>query len=329
MRIPNRKVSIIFLITVIITITIIVTSEISTFTDSKTPSVTYNPNIEITVSGEAKNDSDGDGLFDWEEVLWGTDKMNADTDGDGTNDGDEVSENRDPTKAGPDDANMSYIDKILKVFEDNPVNQNSLTNKIAVSVAEDYFITKNNASLTEEEKKQRLNDIIESKIQGQQLIKRYGTSAIKTFNAYEDPDELLLFAEGFTEKQAKLIEQSPLLSSLQGTKEMAVILMRLADDLILMKTPSELVVPQTKIANIYYNLGYAMVNMWSEEDPVMALIGYQQYKTLMEELSINIDIVKNFFQKYNIVSDGDGHLMQIDIDKDINKGLSDLIFKKS
>jgi hypothetical protein len=48
-------------------------------------------------------DSDGDGLRDWEESLWGTDKDNPDTDGDGTNDGDEVVLGRDPLLPGPDD----------------------------------------------------------------------------------------------------------------------------------------------------------------------------------------------------------------------------------
>lgn len=48
-------------------------------------------------------DSDNDGLRDWEESLWGTDKDNPDTDGDGTNDGAEVSAGRDPLIAGPDD----------------------------------------------------------------------------------------------------------------------------------------------------------------------------------------------------------------------------------
>lgn len=49
-------------------------------------------------------DTDGDGLSDWEESLWGTSINNPDTDGDGTNDGDEVAQNRDPLTPGPDDA---------------------------------------------------------------------------------------------------------------------------------------------------------------------------------------------------------------------------------
>lgn len=51
-------------------------------------------------------DSDGDGLQDWEEGLWRTDAHNPDTDGDGTGDGQEVAENRNPTIAGPDDSTV-------------------------------------------------------------------------------------------------------------------------------------------------------------------------------------------------------------------------------
>ena len=38
----------------------------------------------------AQKDSDGDGLYDWEEQLWGTDPFKVDTNGDGVLDGDEV-----------------------------------------------------------------------------------------------------------------------------------------------------------------------------------------------------------------------------------------------
>lgn len=37
-----------------------------------------------------EKDTDGDGLMDWEEMLWGTDIKDADTDGDGINDKDDI-----------------------------------------------------------------------------------------------------------------------------------------------------------------------------------------------------------------------------------------------
>ena len=57
------------------------------------------PNVKET----AEIDTDGDGLRDWEEVLWNTDPQKSDSDGDGTPDGEEVRAERDPTISGPSD----------------------------------------------------------------------------------------------------------------------------------------------------------------------------------------------------------------------------------
>ncbi len=43
-----------------------------------------------TISETAQKDTDGDGLSDWEEVLWSTDPTKTDSDGDGVNDYDSV-----------------------------------------------------------------------------------------------------------------------------------------------------------------------------------------------------------------------------------------------
>tara|TARA_B100000686_G_scaffold320640_1_gene372515 strand:- start:285 stop:1154 length:870 start_codon:yes stop_codon:yes gene_type:complete len=50
------------------------------------------------------DDTDQDGLADWEEYLYGTDPEIADTDGDGVSDGQEVSLGRDPSVPGSGDA---------------------------------------------------------------------------------------------------------------------------------------------------------------------------------------------------------------------------------
>lgn len=56
----------------------------------------------IQISSKSQ-DTDGDGLMDWEEVLYGTDPSNPDTDGDGTSDGKEIKSGRNPTLKGPND----------------------------------------------------------------------------------------------------------------------------------------------------------------------------------------------------------------------------------
>ena len=50
-----------------------------------------------------ESDIDQDGLFDYEEPLYGTDPLNPDTDGDGFLDGEEISSNRNPLIKGPND----------------------------------------------------------------------------------------------------------------------------------------------------------------------------------------------------------------------------------
>ena len=56
-----------------------------------------------SLRGAITLDSDGDGLMNWEEVLWKTNQNNPDTDGDGAPDGEEVRLKRNPALAGPDD----------------------------------------------------------------------------------------------------------------------------------------------------------------------------------------------------------------------------------
>lgn len=68
-------------------------------TTAQTAAVSQTVNFE----GAACQDTDHDGLCDYEETYWGTDFKNPDTDGDGYSDGEEVLTGHDPTKAGPND----------------------------------------------------------------------------------------------------------------------------------------------------------------------------------------------------------------------------------
>mgnify|MGYP001563940977 CR=1 FL=1 len=59
--------------------------------------------VASSLGVDVAQDSDEDGLKDWEEAVWQTDPQKPDTDGDGTTDGDEIKANRNPLQIGPDD----------------------------------------------------------------------------------------------------------------------------------------------------------------------------------------------------------------------------------
>lgn len=59
--------------------------------------------IEERVKKSLQEDTDGDGLKNWEESLYNTDPNEPDTDKDGTTDGEEIKEKRNPAVAGPND----------------------------------------------------------------------------------------------------------------------------------------------------------------------------------------------------------------------------------
>lgn len=104
----------------------------------------------------AAKDTDGDGLKDWEEVLWHTDPNNPDTDGDGIKDNDEILAKRDPTKAGPNDtidalalAQKMYPAKAGSIGKEKQGEQSStLTEQLARDFSDAYVRRKFSGSGT-------------------------------------------------------------------------------------------------------------------------------------------------------------------------------------
>ena len=74
---------------------------------------------------DMKIDSDKDGLEDWQEILFGTDKNNPDTDGDGYLDGEEILSGHNPLKPAPND----------KIIEGLSRSENNLTQYFAQQLA--------------------------------------------------------------------------------------------------------------------------------------------------------------------------------------------------
>ena len=97
----------------------------------------------VEQTSQLDKDSDGDGLKDWEELLWKTDQNKADTDGDGTSDGEEINLDRDPLKAGPNDKISDKEDLVAQEKAIADSKQNTMTTVYARRFMEAYLTLKN------------------------------------------------------------------------------------------------------------------------------------------------------------------------------------------
>ena len=174
---PSKK--IIFLVIFIIVI-VAVFAILNRKSEPKSPAgekKTGNTDVEI-------NDSDNDGLADWEEVLWKTDPNNPDTDSDGTNDGEEIRTGRNPTIAGPDDKmEAGMINSIVPTGEKKSSSFNELnrTQEFAQKFMSQYLLQKSlsGGALSETVKEQIINSTL-NETPLELTFKTYGAGDIKT-----------------------------------------------------------------------------------------------------------------------------------------------------
>ncbi|MEK9209501.1 MAG: thrombospondin type 3 repeat-containing protein [Patescibacteria group bacterium] len=106
----------------------------------KTPKTSTLSQKDIKKLLASDQDSDADGLKDWEEVLWGANPNKADTDADGTADGKEIEQNRNPLIAGPEDSLSLSASRVApETALDKPL---SLTEQIGREFLTNYLTFK-------------------------------------------------------------------------------------------------------------------------------------------------------------------------------------------
>lgn len=120
-----------------------------------------NPTAETNETEEG-GDTDGDGIFDWEEVLRGTDPKKIDTDSDGTSDFDEVKQNRNPLISGPDDTMSTPVDNSVldkKESASQKTIKNTVTSELSKNLLSELIKLKQDGELTTENKNKLVNEL--------------------------------------------------------------------------------------------------------------------------------------------------------------------------
>lgn len=261
-----------------------------------------------------ENDSDFDGLKDWEESLWNTSRDNADTDGDGTSDGDEVRLSRNPLKAGPDDE----LTKDEKDVIENKI-EGALGGTETEKLAKDFLVTyllakQNGQELTASQKNEIVTAMAQSYsnkiVSKQYILSDITISSInneKTYRAYGNEigayiilnsdivieNELETFKQYLENEDGSVLSKmDPLISSYD----------KVLTSSLKMSVPSDLAYIHLAFLNslsTYVSSLKALRN--GDKDPLEAAWAISDHTTYAQNLQTALFDMANFFSNNGVI----------------------------
>ncbi len=269
-----------------------------------------------------QGDSDGDGLRDWEEVLWKTDPQKNDTDGDGTPDNDEILVRRDPKIPGPGDEIKGIPASVLENVSATISTERNLTAELAKDFTSSYFIRKmasvseSNELKDKETLQEQVFTSIANTIETENTIDRTPQYTEENFiiipeisskntrtyiNALGALFRDALFPEKNEMEIISEVASGQNLESLQNLPVYSKAYQKLAEEMKMIPVPKNHAETHVRMANNFWRLGgYLQELSLFQTDPVKglaALVGYSQESAQAWEL---LKIVMSEIKAQNI-----------------------------
>jgi len=274
--------------------------------------------ITRATEGLADIDSDGDGLKDWEELLWGTDPLNPDTDEDGTPDGEEVRLGRDPLKAGPDD--KIEVASNLDTRSSTNLNQ---TGKFGQDFLTSYLTYKNlgintdAADLLYSPLSTNIQEISTLPEYGAEDLPGLGDNSSESIRAYgNEIGNILLSERGNLEENELAIIAEIVEKRGEGAEKLDPIIAthkRVLEKLLNVRVPSEAILLHLTFINDYAAAIQSLENIRKmKEDPIYSVVGISQYKEVSKRLLLVKRDLDAYFNSRSISfkSSDSGHIFQ-------------------
>ncbi len=285
------------------------------FRNKKTEKVVYQALVATSTSvipSELQyQDSDKDGLKDWEEVLLGIDSKNPDSDGDGTTDGEEVVLNRNPLVKGPKDKmetstttkiaqkeNLTQTDIMARDFfarymelrqlgiSENKINQEELIQEVM-----------KNGIVISTPKLYTSKSILSSSASGKDAIKKYGNDIGKVFRQYSSNarNEVAIAKESIDKEDPEVLKElDPIIKNYKN----------IISGLLKVPAPQAVGNLHLRLVNSIYILQFnAELLKKSESDGVSALQGVSNYMSGAKEANEVFNALKNYFDDEGVFFD--------------------------
>lgn len=254
---------------------------------------------KTTIKEVIERDSDGDGIADWEEALWGTDPNNPDTNGDGISDNIEINNKREQLKK--ENAGVTYDENGLVATNENL----SETDKFA----REFFTT-----ITALKQAGQLNEISLANLAGkfmeiissEEIPIRYGTAEIKTIatsvnsiNTFTNNlgaivENYVFDLGGEEEIIYKIIsEERPMTDTEAKTFEkISLQYKELSEKILALTVPGDLKEEVLDVANNAYATGEILSNLKVKmEDSLNMMRVFLQYQNQSNKFASALDIL--------------------------------------
>lgn len=258
--------------------------------------------IESVSSGDASDnfytkDSDDDGVYDWEESLWGTDPNKQDTDGNGVSDGDEIEEKKDEIEAQNNisgDAEISENLNQTEMFARQLFSAASIANQSGGLSPEalQNFSTSFGKSVSDA----KIADLYKPsdlKLQAVALAD-YKKTLATTFKPYLD--------SGLSTESAMYLLSTGDSSAAVDLEKIAELHHGISNALIVMPVPYGVAGPHLAIANNSAKISISLLSLKNlEEDPILAMIGLRQYFEYSLEYEKAVADLSAYFKANGII----------------------------
>lgn len=270
--------------------------------------------INQEIQQTLKNDSDGDGLKDWEEVLWKTDPNNPDTDGDGTDDNSEILANRNPLVAGPNDLlNKNIV--AIKNNQNEQADAKSLTQTDLMSqeLFAGYVALKQNNQLGTAQEEQFINNLVTKSLSAPIIsAKKYRLGDLniiqdnsqKALQQYADQLKIIMALGNKLEDEPALVKMAAETKNPQKLEKLhsnISIYQEMQKKLITLAVPKTISEIHLGGINSIGSLANDVSNMLLIlEDPITGLKGTASYFDDALALSTNLIKIVDYFNKNNI-----------------------------
>jgi len=262
-------------------------------------------NEKITLNNLLQKDSDGDGVMDWEEALWGTD-LNKKASFNDISDSEYIKNKREELKISGgeglalEEEGLTETDKFAQEFfaslsamkQSGQIDQNTI-NSVSASLGQNIV----DPSLID---KYSEKDIILDENDGGDMQRSYYTNAQKLLESYKEKgigDELEIVSVIVGSENAQTSKDS-----IDKLTKIANAYQEFAEKMVELKVPESLAQYHIQIINNANNTGISVRNMIKVvDDPIVGLSGLSQYQQYSDDLIASVgDLKKIIFNNDTI-----------------------------